>query len=230
MLCAKTSVTDWIRADWPAPDGVIAGTTLRDWGDTPLPVAGDPSWLKQVHGNRVVEAGHHESPPEADASIGRDGAVCVVRTADCLPVLFCSRDGSVVAAAHAGWRGLAAGVLENTLAATGVAPSDLLTWFGPAISQTAFEVGAEVREAFLHHDEKAEACFEANDRGRWQADLYGLARQRLASAGVTDIYGGGLCTFTDRERFYSYRRAPDCGRLLSFIASDHRCQTPPPGV
>ena len=138
---------------------------------------------------------------------------------DCLPVLFCSRDGSVIAAAHAGWRGLAAGVLENTVEAMRVDTSGLMAWFGPAISQPAFEVGGEVREAFVSHDQNAESCFIENERSRWQADLYGLARQRLAAAGVADVYGGGLCTFSDSERFYSYRRNPDCGRLLSFIAT-----------
>ena len=214
-------MTEWIKADWPAPEGVIAGTTLRGWGDNPLPVAGAPSWLTQVHGNRVVEAGSFDSP-EADASIGSAGDVCVVRTADCLPVLFSSRDGSAVAAAHAGWRGLAAGVLENTIAAMRLDGQETLAWFGPAISQPAFEVGEEVKEAFVSHDSAAESCFIENERGRWQADLYGLARQRLAAVGVTDVYGGGLCTFTDTERFYSYRRKPRSGRLLSFITTGAR--------
>jgi len=141
-----------------------------------------------------------------------------VRTADCLPVLFCSADGTEVAAAHAGWRGLAAGVLENTVAAMRSDVSNLLAWMGPAISQPNFEVGGEVRDAFLAHSVAAEACFEANARGRWQADLYGLARQRLAASGVKAIYGGGWCTFADSERFYSYRRNQETGRMVSFVA------------
>jgi hypothetical protein len=141
----------------------------------------------------------------------------VVRTADCLPVLLCSADGAVFAAAHAGWRGLAAGVIENTLAKLNVNAADLRVWLGPAISQPSFEVGDEVRQVFLSHDPNAVACFEANTRGRWQADLYGLARQRLHAAGVSDVSGGGFCTYIDDDRFYSYRRNPDCGRMVSFV-------------
>ncbi len=213
-------LNDWLRADWPAPTGIIAGTTLRVWGDAPLPLAGEPCWLTQVHGNAVVKAAVYPEQPSADACVdGGSGTICVVKTADCLPVLFCSRDGRRFAAAHAGWRGLAAGVLENTVRALQVPVDELLAWMGPAISQPAFEVGDEVREAFVSHDAEAAACFLQNERGRWQADLFGLARQRLAAAGVTDIHGGGLCTYADRDRFYSYRRNPDRGRLFSFIGS-----------
>ena len=209
---------DWMQADWPAPASIVAGTTLRTWDTDDLPVPGRACWLKQVHGNRVVAARSYDGQPEADASVSHDpDYVCVVRTADCLPVLFCSTDGQHFAAAHAGWRGLASGVLENTVAALGTAPDTLMAWFGPAISQSAFEVGDEVREAFVRHNVAAEECFKANHRGRWQADLYGLARQRLASVGVTDLYGGGLCTWQDEERFFSYRRHNDGGRLLSFV-------------
>ncbi len=215
-------MAEWIPADWPAPDGVVAGTTLRGWGEAPLPVDGEPCWLTQVHGNCVVDAGACESPPEADASVSTRDDVCVVRTADCLPVLLAATDGTVVAAAHAGWRGLAAGVLENTLAAMPVDAANVLAWFGPAISQNAFEVGDEVREAFVDQDGAAVSCFARNARGRWQADLYALARQRLAAVGVTNVHGGGLCTYADADRFYSYRRNPDCGRLVSFITSRAR--------
>jgi YfiH family protein len=214
-------VSDWIAAHWAAPRQIIAGTTLKsaDVNDFPLP--GKPCWLKQVHGTKVVTAGHFEQPPEADAAVkaaqGSDPFVCVVRTADCLPLLMCSKDGGVFAAAHAGWRGLAAGVIENTISKLNVDAVDLLVWLGPAISQVAFEVGDEVRDAFLAHDPKASACFEANARGRWQADLYELARQRLNAAGVLAVSGGEFCTYSDEERFYSYRRNPDCGRLVSFI-------------
>jgi len=210
---------DWIAAAWPAPDSIIAGTTLRNGSIASLRLPGDPCWLKQVHGADVVAAGHYDSPPDADASVGRKvGDVCVVRTADCLPVLFCSTDGGEIAAAHAGWRGLAAGVLEATVANMAHAPRDLLVWMGPAISQPAFEVGGEVRDAFTAQDPGAADCFVANSRGRWQADLYELASRRLSALGVSRVYGGGLCTYADTERFFSYRRNPDCGRMTSFVA------------
>ncbi len=212
-------MTDWIEADWPAPATILAGTTLRSAVDFAFPA--EPAWLRQVHGKRVVRAGSDDfadGPPEADASVAAEpGAICVVRTADCLPILFCSRDGSEIAAAHAGWRGLAAGVAEATVAALATPPRDLIAWFGPAISQAAFEVGGEVREAFVAHDPGAAEAFLPNERGRWQADLYHLARQRLLAAGVTAIHGGGLCTYGDPGRFFSYRRDGETGRLVSFV-------------
>ena len=212
-------MASWISADWPAPDTVVAGTTLRGGRFEDLPLKGRPCWLKQVHGAEVVAAPAHVELPEADGSVSESPEqICVIRTADCLPVLFCSNDGAVVAAAHAGWRGLAAGVIENALAGMNTDPGKVLAWLGPAISQPSFEVGDEVKAAFEAHDPAASACFEHNSRGRWQADLYGLARQRLTAAGVTRIYGGGFCTFQDSERFYSYRRDPDCGRMVSFVA------------
>ena len=155
---------------------------------------------------------------EADAAYSATpGNVCVVMVADCLPVLFASADGREVAAAHAGWRGLAGGVLENTVAAFKAPPGQIMAWLGPAISAPAFEVGNEVREAFCAADAAAAACFSRNDRGRWQADLYGLARQRLDRAGVTDVSGGGLCTCGDPARFFSYRRDGQCGRMAAFV-------------
>jgi len=209
----------WIAADWPAPDSIIAGTTLRNGSIASLELPGEPCWLNQVHGADVVAVGHYDSPPDADASVGRKvGDVCVVRTADCLPLLFCATDGTEIATAHAGWRGLAAGVLEATVANMAHAPRDLLVWMGPAISQSAFEVGGEVRDAFTAQDPGAASCFVANSRGRWQADLYELASRRLSALGVSARYGGGYCTFTDTERFFSYRRNPDCGRMISFVA------------
>lgn len=211
-------MTDWIAADWPAPDNIIAGTTLRSNELSTLPVPGEYCWLKQVHGAKVVTAVSYETPPEADASVsGAENQVCVVQTADCLPVIMCSTDGRAFAAAHAGWRGLAAGIIENTLAKLAQDPADLLVWLGPAISQPSFEVGDEVRDAFLASDPGADVCFVANARGRWQADLYGLARRRLGAAGVSQVFGGGFCTFLDKERFFSYRRKPKCGRLVSFV-------------
>lgn len=216
----------WIRADWPAPDNIVAGTTLRAENKVPVTlffeknkVTGTLFWLNQVHCADVVLAGSFTAPPDADASVSRGAEhVCVVRTADCLPVLFCSADGSEVAAAHAGWRGLAAGVLENTVSAMRSDAKNLLAWMGPAISKANFEVGGEVRDEFLAHSAAADACFEANARGRWQADLYELARQRLAASGVEAIYGGGWCTYGDPESFHSYRRDQDTGRMVSFVA------------
>ena len=174
----------------------------------------------QVHGIEVFSATFRSEPdrPHADAIFTTTPSLSVgIVTADCVPILVAAEDGSAVAAIHAGWRGLAAGVIENTIAALNVEPASLLVWLGPAISQTAFEVGAEVRDAFLTHDPMASSCFETNARGRWQADLYGLARQRLNAAGVLAVSGGEYCTYSDEKRFYSYRRNPDCGRLVSFI-------------
>jgi YfiH family protein len=213
-------VTTIITPDWPAPANVVAGTTTRDTQRGELPE--NLRYLNQVHGAVVVPADavrNAEQPLDADAVTGQQpGEVCAVRTADCLPVLFCSTDGTRVAAAHAGWRGLAAGVLEHTVAALDVAPGSLLAWIGPAISQPNFEVGDEVREAFLACDAQAVTCFEQNARGRWQADLYALARRRLARAGVEAVSGGGWCTFAEPRHFYSYRRSQDTGRMVSFVA------------
>ena len=206
-----------LRPDWPAPDNIVAGTTLRGVDSHVLP--GKPCWLNQVHGAVAVPAGHYDSPPDADASVCREADIaCVVRTADCLPLLFAAADGTEVAAAHAGWRGLAAGIIEATVSAMQHAPGELLVWIGPAISQPAFEVGDEVRQAFIELAPGDADFFSPNERGRWQADLYALARRRLRSLGVASIGGGGECTFADRERFYSYRRNPDCGRMVSFVA------------
>lgn len=138
-------------------------------------------------------------------------------TADCLPVLFCDRAGTTVAAAHAGWRGLAAGVLEATLASMHVSPQDILTWFGPAIGPDAYEVGDEVRAELVREQVEAEQAFEAVRPRKWLCDLYLLAGLRLRRAGVRHIYGGGFCTFTDRERFFSYRRDGECGRMATLI-------------
>ena len=210
---------DWIPADWSAPTNIIAGTTLRDRDHFPFPAP--PRWLKQVHGAHVVRldaAGPDAPAPEADAAVAASaGAICAVCTADCLPILLVSTDGRQIGAAHAGWRGLAAGVAENTVHAMAARPADLLAWLGPAISQPNFEVGGEVRDAFIRHDAAAEEAFAVNARGRWQADLYLLARQRLAAVGVTQVFGGGLCTYADARRFYSYRRNRDTGRLVSFV-------------
>ncbi|MET0534646.1 MAG: peptidoglycan editing factor PgeF [Steroidobacter sp.] len=184
-----------------------------------LDLPAEPTWLNQVHGTAVVTAGAtQESPPSADASVAlKTGAVCVVLTADCLPVLFCNRAGTRIGAAHAGWRGLVGGVLAETIRALDVSPADLLAWMGPAIETDAFEVGSEVREQFVARDASNAAAFENNARGRWQADLYRLARNELTRLGVTNIHGGGFQCFADSERFFSYRRDTKTGRMATLI-------------
>jgi YfiH family protein len=184
-----------------------------------LGLATEPVWLNQVHGVEVADldaAAPSGAPFTADAAVTtRPGVACVVMVADCLPVLFTTCDGSRIGAAHAGWRGLAAGVLERAVAAMGVPGSELRAWLGPAISKEHFEVGEEVRAAFVDTDCGARSLFEANARGRWQADLVGLARRRLAGIGVTDVSGGTWCTFADRQRFFSHRRDGKGGRLAA---------------
>jgi polyphenol oxidase len=184
-----------------------------------LQLPAEPTWLNQVHGTTVIEAAEAgTSKPAADASVAfGPGAVCVVLTADCLPVLFCDRAGTRVAAAHAGWRGLVGGVLAETINALGVPPSELLAWLGPAIEQDAFEVGPEVLDQFVARDPNNAAAFQANPRGRWQAGLYRLARTELARLGVTSVHGGGFECFADSERFFSYRRDPRTGRMATLV-------------
>jgi polyphenol oxidase len=171
----------------------------------------EPLWLAQAHGSTIAAADSaHSEAPRADGAVARaPGSVCAVLAGDCLPVLFAARDGSVVAAAHAGWRGLAAGVLEAAFAAMRTNPAGTLAWLGPAIGPRAFEVGDEVRTAFCDVDAGASACFVAGRAGRWHADLYALARRRLERAGVGAIYGEARCTFSERDLFYSYRRGGD---------------------
>lgn len=234
-----------LAPDWPAPANVRALQTTRlggvsaapyaslnlgeHVGDAPQAVArnrqllaalmpSEPVWLQQVHGTVVADADHAACLIQADASVARQrGAVCVVMTADCLPVLLCDKQGTVVAAVHAGWKGLAAGVIEATVQAMGIAPQQLLAWFGPAISQRAFEVGAEVRAAFVAHNAQASEAFLPGADGKWMADIYLLARQRLHAMGVPRTYGGELCTYGDAERFFSYRRDGVTGRMGTFI-------------
>ena len=187
-----------LLADWPAPPNIVAGTTLRAGSDADLPAP--PLWLRQVHGNRVVALGTRDfdaGEPHADAVIGtRAGDICAVRTADCLPVLLCSQDGTEIAAVHAGWRGLAAGVIEAALARMAHAPTELIAWIGPAISQPAFEVGDEVRAEYADQADSQPGLFVANDRGRWQADLIGLATARMRAIGISSMSAAGLCTYS----------------------------------
>jgi hypothetical protein len=179
---------------------------------------GEPVLLKQVHGITVVEADRVTGKPEADASFTRAaGVVCAVGAADCMPVLLAHDDGSVIGAAHAGWRGLCAGVIEATLDAMRVDPAQTLAWLGPAIGPRVYEVGAEVREAYLARDAQSASAFTPSRPGHWLLDLYGVARQRLEARGVTRVYGGGFCTYTDAARFHSYRRNRTTERMSALI-------------
>lgn len=236
----------WITPDWPAPLNVRALSTTRDGGvsegsfgsfnlgahvgDTPSSVKrnreslaallpAEPLWLEQVHGVAVAECGRDLAGIRADASVARQpGLVCAVMTADCLPVLFCDESGSVVAAAHAGWRGLEAGVLEATVRSMGVPASRVMAWLGPAIGPEHFEVGPEVRDAFLRHGGDAALAFKSTARPeKWLADLYVLARLRLRASGVEQVSGGGLCTYSEADRFYSFRRDKTTGRMASVV-------------
>jgi YfiH family protein len=185
-----------------------------------LALPSEPVWLEQVHGTSVVDLDATSSPPalRADAAVTRRaGPVCVIQVADCMPVLLAARDGSVIGAAHAGWRGLAGGVIEATVRAMGADPARLLAWLGPAIGQAHFEVGDEVRAAFVANDANAAAAFARNDRERWQCDLYALARLRLAALGVQHVSGGGWCTYAEEDRFFSFRRDGRCGRMAALI-------------
>ena len=184
-----------------------------------LTLPGEPRWLNQVHGVTVVDLDDVPGElPDADASFTcTANTVCTVLTADCLPVLFCDRAGTQVAAAHAGWRGLAAGILEATVAAFTAPPGDILVWLGPAIGPQAFEVENDVRQAFCDVDPAATAAFAVSRPGHWQADLYQLARQRLERVGVNAVYGGDRCTFSEVGDFYSFRRDANTGRMASII-------------
>lgn len=190
-----------------------------------LRLPAEPAWIEQVHGTEVLDldinsaaATQQSGHMTADAVVTRQSRyVCAVQVADCLPVLFAARDGSAVAVAHAGWRGLAAGVLESTVARLAVEPDRLVAWLGPAISFKHFEVGEEVRAAFIEHDPAAASAFASNASGRWQCDLQSLARRRLEGLGVTEVHGGTWCTSADPARFFSYRRDGRCGRMAALI-------------
>lgn len=239
-----------IVPDWPAPSQVRACTTTRTdgastrpydtfnlaghVGDRPesvranrealttgLSLPNEPVWLQQVHGRGLVDAGHCPPAPTADAGMASaPGVVCAVLTADCLPILLCDRHGTRVAALHGGWRGLAAGIIEAGVEQMRTPPEELLAWLGPAIGPKAFEVGPEVRAKFMDQNTQARQAFRPGREGRWLADIYHLARLRLGAAGVTAVYGGGLCTYADRHRFFSYRRDGVTGRMASLIWID----------
>ena len=216
--CASLNVGAHVQDD-PA---AVAENRRRIAAAFDLPA--EPAWLSQVHGSRVVRLGTAPTAgAAADGVVSSDaGRVCAIQVADCLPVLFAARDGSVVGAAHAGWRGLLAGVLENTVTALGVSPARLLAWIGPGIGTEHFEVGPEVREAFVGAslpgtEAQVAGAFAVNARGRWQCDLVALARQRLTSLGLTQVHGGSWCTFADAERFFSHRRDGRSGRMAALI-------------
>jgi YfiH family protein len=239
---------DWIVPDWPAPPRVRALVTTRTGGasrgafaslnlgarvgDDPAAVEhnreilrsalpGDPVWLQQVHGTEVVDAETAGALPRADGSVARTRhSVCAILTADCVPVLLAHRRGSAVGIAHAGWRGLAGGVIEATLARMAAPPGDVIAWLGPGIGPRAYEVGPDVYDAFVARDSGATAAFEPRGDDKFGADLYAIARRRLEAAGVAGAYGGGFCTYTDAGRFYSYRRERVTGRFATLIWID----------
>lgn len=240
----------WIRPQWPAPSGVKACSTTRQGGfssgaytslnlgdhvgDDPalvrsnrarlreqLALPAEPAWLEQVHGCRVVDAANCAGDPRADASYAhRPGAVCVVLTADCLPVLLCNRAGTRVGVIHAGWRGIAAGVIEAAVNAMGGDTRELLAWLGPAIGPGAFEVGPEVRDALFARSGAPKTAFSPAGEERYLADLYAIARWRLRQAGVEALYGGGWCTKTQVDQFFSHRRDQRTGRMATLIWLD----------
>jgi polyphenol oxidase len=233
--------------DWPAPPHVRAVITTRRGGISRAPyeslnlaqhvgddpqhvmrnrqrlreacdLPSEPFWLQQVHGCQVADSSSDQAGCEADAVLSRQpGQVCAVLTADCLPLLITDREGREVCAVHAGWRGLAAGVVESAISRLSSPPQALLVWLGPAIGPDAFEVGAEVREAFVSQAAEDEQAFRGNKQGRWQADIYRLARLRLQRLGVGFVGGGEYCTWSQSSHFYSYRREGVTGRMASLI-------------
>ncbi|HWQ38670.1 MAG TPA: peptidoglycan editing factor PgeF [Burkholderiales bacterium] len=242
---ADLSQHDWIVPDWPAPPSVRSFITTRRGGVSRGPYASmnlgsrvaddteavrsnrallrahlpeEPRWLRQVHGSDVVEADEVFSEVEADGAYTCSArVVCAVLIADCLPVLLTDRNATAVAVAHAGWRGLARGIIEATVAALRVPAGELLAYLGPGIGPRAFEVGQDVFDAFVSNDPQAARAFVPHDRGKWLCDLFALARRRLGAAGVREVYGGGICTYSDPVRFFSHRRDRITGRMAALI-------------
>ena len=216
---ASFNLSDYVG---DAADAVARNRTqLQEQANLPS----TPHWLRQVHGTRVLDldisAGQTTPPPEADAVITTArGVVCAIQTADCLPLLLCDVAGTRVGAVHAGWRGLANGVIEAALTRLNIPAAQILAWLGPAIGAGAFEVGDDVRDAFVNADPEASRCFRVHAPGKWHADLYELARMRLQRAGVTRVYGGEWCTFHDTQNFFSYRREGVTGRMATLIWLD----------
>ncbi len=236
---------NWLEPTWPCPSNIHAATTLRTGGlsqscfasfnlgshvgdngqhvnqnreylKQQLELPNEPIWLNQVHGDTVLQADLVQGLLPADASFtAQPGIVCTVMTADCLPVLFCSSDGQKIAAAHAGWRGLLAGILSKTCQA--MQPNDIIAWLGPAIGPERFEVGTEVFDAFVQKNAQFAMAFNQQDAKHYLANIYQLARIELASNGISHIYGGNFCTYSDSERFFSYRRDGQTGRMATLI-------------
>ena len=239
---------NWIKPDWPAAKNIHAAVTLRTGGlskgafsslnpalhvnDKPENVVANrktisdmlnlpsaPVWLEQVHGNRVIKANQSTQLQQADASyIEQAGVVCAVMTADCLPVLLATSGGDKIAAIHAGWRGLLAGIIRHTVNALDA--TNIIAWLGPAIGPDCFEVGSEVKTAFVKQSADFAGGFKQINQNKYLADIYQLATIELATMGVTQVYGGGFCTVTDKERFYSYRRDGETGRMATLIWRD----------
>jgi YfiH family protein len=249
----KNNPYHWLVPDWPAPERVKAISTTRQGGFSQYPfnnmnlgdhvndnsaivrknrrhlkkslnLQNEPLWLTQIHSNKVSNADAENPEITADASVSsQPGNVCAVMTADCLPVLFCNKNATTVAAAHAGWRGLEQGILEKTVAVMDEEDAEqIMAWLGPAIGPKAFEVGGEVRAAFVDRQPEAEAAFvkQNTDEDKWLADIYLLARLRLTAIGIKAIYGGGYCTYKDSEKFFSFRRDGETGRMASLIWID----------
>jgi YfiH family protein len=213
-----------ILPDWPAPPSVRALVTTRSFGDMKTPeskarlrkqLPSDPAWLKQVHGTKVVRAG---TGTVADACYTKEkGVVCTVMVADCMPVFLADERGEGVAIAHAGWRGLSGGMVEAAIDALGVPGERLLAWLGPAIGPAAYEIGAEVRAAFLERDARAASAFVPTRPGHWRLDLYAVARQRLQAKGVTRVSGGVFCTYSQQDLFFSYRKNGATERIAAAV-------------
>jgi hypothetical protein len=236
-----------ILPDWPAPQSIKAFSTTRIGGFSSPPYEGfnlgthvgdepanvvtnrdylvnlallpeSPRWLNQVHSTRVINSHDWQLNSDADAIVSQHiNHICTIMTADCLPVLLCNKQGNTVAAIHAGWRGLAAGVIEKTITQFGGDPQDILVWLGPAIGPQQFEVGPDVYQTFIQHDVKASQAFKQTDATHYLANIYLLAKQRLTALGIEAIFGGDLCTATDQRRFFSYRRDHITGRMASII-------------
>lgn len=240
-------MNNFITPDWPAPAKIKAFTTTRAGGFSCAPFDGfnlamhvgdsfenvkrnreylrevlqlphEPFWLSQAHSTTVVEAKRKPLNLIADASFTREiNTVCAILTADCLPLLICDQNANCVAAVHAGWKGLLGGIIEETLKALKIPGEDLLVWLGPAIGASVYEVGEEVREKFIAHDSNAEIAFHALSKDKYLMDIYSLARQRLAHQNITRVYGGEFCTLTQKDKFFSYRRDKETGRMASLI-------------
>ncbi|MBS0359148.1 MAG: peptidoglycan editing factor PgeF [Proteobacteria bacterium] len=236
-----------IQPNWPLPKNIFAASTTRRGGfstgiyeslnlgdhvdDDPkivqanreklktfLKLPSDPLWMNQVHGNRVISASNYLPNISADACVSHSAReVCIVMTADCLPILLCHRNGSKIAAIHGGWKSLVQNIVENTIAAMNTDPHELMVWLGPAIGPEVYEVGDEVREQFLAKDKKHEAAFKPSVNQRWLANLYLLATQQLQTLGITEIYGGNYCTYSMKETFFSHRRDGKTGRMATLI-------------